>query len=119
MAPQSPPPSHTPIKYRSISESPGLEHSLNPWTIASLNRDPKRARLEMNVNRQIGLHEDDDVFLQTVQPNMDLQTIIMVCEISMEEVAAGQIVLLSRVPPFCDLMDILLQYYRDFENSTS
>lgn len=119
LAPPSPPPSHTPIKYRSISESPGLEHSLNPWTIASLNRDPKRARLEMNVNRRIGLHEDDDVFLQTVQPDLDLRTIIVVCKISMEEVAAGQILLLNRVPPVYDLMDILLQYYHDFENSAS
>ena len=64
---------------------------MNPWTIAALNRDPKRARLEMNVTRQMSLHRDDeDVFLQTIQPDMDLQTIVMVCEISMEEIAAGQ-----------------------------
>ena len=116
-APQTPPSSHTPIKFRSISESPGLENSLNPWTIAALNRDPKRPRLEMNVTRQMGSY-DHDVFLQTIQPDMDLQTIVVAYEISMEEVAAGQVVLLSRVPPVNDLMEILLQYYHDFEIST-
>ena len=113
LPPQTPASRHTPIKFRSISESPGLENSLNPWTIAALNRDPKRPRLKMNIPRQMPSYENDR-FIQAIQPDMDLQTIVVMCKISMEEVAAGQIATLSFVPPICDLMDILLQYYNDF-----
>jgi DNA mismatch repair ATPase MutL len=100
--PQTPKSILPPIKYRSISESPDtLETSLNPWTIAALLRDPKRPRLERS--------NDNDIFLKTVQPDMDLQTIVVVCNVSMEEISVGQISLLSHCPPVCDLVEFYLQ----------
>jgi len=154
--PETPPPIRTPIKTRSISESPGhtgptvLETSLNPWTIAATTyRSPQRSTIASpaqtpapnNVRRSICEEEsgvnsrwnpwtiaalvdrsskrrrvetatarEDEMEMDPFLGDMELHMVVMVCDISMAEIAT-EVSRLVRCdsPPACDLMEFLLQ----------
>ena len=124
--PQLPPTPPRQIKQRPLSESPAhivpptFETSLNPWTIAAMNPPSKRPRIESNDYRHptyrtatIPDGYSEDMFVDCYC-DMILQKRVLICRVSIEEVAVGQFVLLSHVPPTCDLSDYLMQYCSSF-----
>jgi hypothetical protein len=124
--PQLPPTPPGQIKQRPLSESPAhvipptFETSLNPWTIAAMNPPSKRQRIESNDYRQptyrtapISDGYSEFMFVDRYC-DMILQKRVLMCRVSVEEVAVGQFVLLSHVPPTCDLSDYLMQYCSSF-----
>lgn len=94
-----------------------LATTLNPWTIAAMNPPSKRARTESDAQTlSISNSQSNPVttisplFSDSCQPDVYLQTLVKTCRLSISEIALGQGLLLSDVPPPCDLMDFLLEY---------
>jgi DNA mismatch repair ATPase MutL len=121
--PVLPPPPAVAIKQRSLSDSPlnvasnTFDTSLNPWTIAAMNPPSKRQRILPGTyceptGRSVPRADDnsEDRFENKVGLDLGLQKRILVCQVSLEEVAVGQVMMLNNVPPPCDLNDYLLQY---------
>ena len=109
----------TPIKQRSTSGSPRrtgpttLETTLNPWTIAAMMRPrrTKHSEPEMGFQELNTPDDDDEIFMKRIPPDTEIQTMIVLLEISMDKVAAEQIAILAYTPPTCDLMEFLFQTY--------
>ena len=152
---QTPAPPRTPIKTRSISESPGhpsvLGTSLNPWTIAATTNQPaKRPRstiypqsspstsscqpisaqdsarpLDITCNpwvnaglvdrssnrRSTATCPGNETEMDAFRGDIELHMVVVVWDVSMENVITGVERLLRFVaPPECDLTAFLLQY---------
>jgi hypothetical protein len=125
--PVLPPPPAVAIKQRSLLDSPTniasntFDTSLNPWTIAAMNPPTKRQRILPGTyceptNRSVPRADDnsEDMFEKKVGLDLRLQKRILVCQVSLEEVAVGQVMMLNNVPPPCDLNDYLIQYCSSF-----
>lgn len=113
--PQTPVLTSLPTKRCSVSKSPStflpktLEHSLNPWTIAALTKSKKSRVQTTSRVTQPESGNGYDEFTKAVRPDSSLQTRVLVCRISLEDIVAGQIEL-SHDLPTCDLMEFLEQY---------